>query len=116
MTYAKRLKEFLSLNGLTGDVSVGVVGDSSTVRMLGVSPADVQKALVLFDWSHAAQQAWEEDQQPARRNLHRAATNAIDKNKDYLDITNPTIAQMRQQLDNITKQNNAIIERVIQLE
>lgn len=75
-----------------------------------------QAVIDAFDDSAEAQAAWEEDQKPERKSLRQAAQQAVADNQAYLALASPNAAQMRAQLDAVTRQNNAIIRRLIQID
>ena len=116
-TTARLLEAIRAAAPGVADVAVGTPGDPATVR---VQPADqqaaAQAAIGAFDWSPAAQAAWEEDRKPERKALRAAAAQAIADNLAYLAIPTPTAAQVRQQADALTRQVNALIRRVVQLD
>ena len=72
--------------------------------------------MTAFDWSQAAQDAWEADQKPERRDLRADAAGAVADNATYLAIATPTNAQVAAQVRRLTQQNQRIIRRLIQLD
>lgn len=50
-----------------------------------------------------------------RDGLRAKAATALDANRTYLAITTPTTAQMRAQLERVTRQTNALIRLVVGL-
>lgn len=77
--------------------------------------AAAQAAVASFDWSDAAQAAWEALQNPEKDGLTKAAAAAIQTNTDFLAIASPTNAQTLAQVKALTQQNTRIIKRLIQL-
>jgi hypothetical protein len=118
----KRLHEAISAVAPILGLSVGTPGDSATVR-IDFAPEATQAqrdaalvALLAFDWSAAAHQAWVADQVPERRDLRNAAAQAIADNQTYLAIGTPSNAQVVAQVRRLTTQQNAIIRRIIQID
>ena len=73
-------------------------------------------ALAAFDWSDAAQQAWEDDQRPDRKALRAAAQQALDDNQAFMALASPTNAQVLAQVRRLTQQSTAVIRRLIQID
>jgi hypothetical protein len=103
-------------------LSVGRLGDSSTVRLDFAPEATPQQRIAAqavvdaFDWSDAAQAAWEADQFPERKDLRAAAAGAIADNDAFLAIASPSNAQVLAQVRRLTQQNNRIIRRLSQID
>lgn len=103
-------------------VSVGTPGDPATVRIDYRPEATTQQraaavsALAAFDWSQAAQTAWEEDQKPERKSLRQQAAQAVADVDTYLVITSPNNAQVVAQVRRLSQYTRALIRRVIQLD
>lgn len=72
-------------------------------------------AVAAFDWSDAAQQVWEDAQEPEKTTLKQAALDAIAGNNTFLDIPSPTAAQIVTQVRRLTQQCTALIRRLVQL-
>jgi hypothetical protein len=105
MTVAQRLSEYLS--AAAGEhVLVSITGRQ--VEATPDTPA-VQTALAEFDWSDEAHAAWQEDQQPERKSVRQAASNAIADNDTFLALASPTNPQVLAQVKRLTQQNNRII-------
>lgn len=102
--------------GIVG-VSTGRVGDSSTVE---VQPAGLQSicqsVIDTFDWTAAAQLAWEEDQHPERKTLRQAASGAVADIDTYLALASPTNAQVVAQVRRLSQDVRALIKRLVQLD
>lgn len=103
-------------------VGVGTLGDSSTVRIdfrPDATPeqrAAAQAVVDSFDWSDAAQSAWEADRVPERKALRAAAATALAANANYLAIATPTASQVRQQTEALTRQVQHLIRRLAQID
>lgn len=78
--------------------------------------AAAQAVVDSFDRSPGADDAWREDQQPERKNLKQAAANAIAGNDTFLALATPSSAQVLAQVKALTRQNNHIISRLIQID
>lgn len=102
-------------------VAVRTPGDSATVRIdFKASATNAQKtaaaaALTAFDWSDAAQVAWEAAQNPDKDGLVKAAAQAIADNDAFIAIASPSNAQNAAQIKALTRQVNRLIKRTIQL-
>ena len=102
---------------------VGVAIKNGAVDRIDFAPAatDQQKAAAQsvaasFDFSAAAQAAWEASKLPAEKTgLVQAAQQAIDDNATYLALGTPTPAQVAAQVKRLTQQNTAIIKRLMQV-
>ena len=122
LRFAERIHKTLATAAPIYSIRVGIDGDKSSVTILydaSATPTQKTAAQALFDAldpSQAAQDAWEADQQPERRDLRAAAAQAITDNNTFLAITNPTNAQAIAQTKKLTQQNSAIIRRLVQLD
>lgn len=107
-------------------LSVGAEGQSATVRFRPTAAATnpqkaaAQAAIDTYDWSDAAQQAWEDAQQPERTAIRQQAANAIAANNTYSAAADTGTAAQIQARDHaqvkaLTQQSNAIIKRIVQL-
>lgn len=100
----------------------GVSGEQSAVSVnfrpeaTQQQQSDAAAIVVSFDWSQAAHDAWLEDQKPERKAIRQRAAAAIQENNAFLAIANPTNAQLRDQLRNVTTNQNAIIRRLVQID
>ncbi len=103
-------------------VSIGTPGNVATVRIdfdptaTAAQRTAAQSALTSFDWSDAAQSAFDDAQHPERTTIRQAAANAIAANTTFINLASPTNAQLIAQAKALTQQNNAIIKRLIQLD
>ena len=69
------------------------------------------RAIVLaFDWSDAAQEKWEEDQHPERRDVRQLAADAIAANDAFLAIASPSNTQNIAQVKRLTQQISKLIK------
>ncbi len=106
-------------------LSVPTFGNSATVRIdfkasaTGPQRTAAQNALTAFDWSDAAQAAYDAAQldarEPNRSPLLAAAQNALDGNTTYLAIGSPTNAQAVAQVGALTQQMNKVIRYLIDI-
>jgi hypothetical protein len=98
------------------DVSIGAVGNSATVT---VSPASQQAAaqatINAFDWSQAAQTAWEDAQNAERTTLRQNAAAALANNNTYIALANPSTAQNTAQIKALTQQINTLAKFVVKI-
>lgn len=69
-----------------------------------------------FDWSDAAQTAWEEDRKPERKALRAAAAQAVADLDTFLAIPTPTAAQVRDAVQLLCRIQKRVIARLIQLD
>ncbi len=96
-------------------VSVGTIGDSSTVRVVFADSAtaqqmaDAQAVVNAFDWSDQAQTTWLALQQPERKSLKDAASQAVTDNLAFLADATVTQAEAVVQVKALTRQVNRII-------
>ncbi len=68
-------------------------------------------AAATFDWSAAAQAAWQDQQNPDRTNVKQQAQSAIATNNAFLAIVgNPTNAQVLAQVQALTQEMTAVIK------
>lgn len=102
-------------------VSIGQEGQAASVRIDFKLEATqqqrtaAQNALAAFDWSDAAQTAWNENQYPERKAIRQAAQQAIADNDAFLAIASPNNAQNAAQVRRLTQECTALIKRLIQL-
>ena len=100
----------------------GVAGEQGNVRIdFATAATDQQRqaaqdAVAAFDWTQAAQDAWQQDQKPERKTLRAAAAQAIADNDAFLAITSPTNAQTLAQVKSLTRQMNRLIPFVAKLD
>lgn len=103
-------------------VAIGRKGVSASVRIDFTPEAtpqqqtDAQSVVDAFDWSDAAQTAWEESRQPERKSLREAAQQAISDIDTYLAIGSPNNAQVVAAVRRLAQINKAIIKRLIQID
>lgn len=72
--------------------------------------------IAAFDWSAAAQQAWEDAQQPERAGLRDNAQAAVEAIDAYLQIADTaTAAQVRQQVKALSQITRRVVTRLVQL-
>lgn len=118
MTVTQRLLEAVRAAApAVVDVSIGTVGVSATVRVQPASEqAAAQAAISAFDWSIAAQAAWEADRVPERRDLRDAAAQAVADLDAFLAIANPTNAQNAAAVRRLAQMMRAVIRRLVQLD
>lgn len=76
----------------------------------------VQSAIDAFDASEAAQAAWEEGRQPERKAIRQDAAQAIADNNAFLTVASPNNAAVLAQVRALTRQNNRIMQRLIQID
>jgi hypothetical protein len=114
---ADRLRKTLGALAPIDGVSIPVFGNSATtVIIFNASATQPQKdsagaALAAFDWSDAAQTAWEDStQDPDFAAIRTNAAAAVQTNNAYLALVAPTNADRFTQLDAITRQNTQIIK------
>ena len=117
----QRLEESLQAVCPVAGVSVGTPGNVTTVRIDYAAEATslereaAQAALAAFDWSAAAQIAWENARTQARTDLIAAAAQATDALDTYLAISNPTNAQAVAFTRKSAVMLKQIIKRLVQL-
>lgn len=117
-----RLHDVVSAVCPIDGVSVGTPGDSSSVRVNyrpEASPAQQDAAVVAvstFDWTAEAHATWEENRNPERRDLLADAAQAVTDNQTFLAVGSPTNAQILAQVRALTRQNNRVIRRLVQLD
>lgn len=75
-----------------------------------------EAVLAGFDTSPAAQAAWEDDQNPDRKSVRAAAAQAVADNAAFVALSPPTNAQIIAQVKALSRQNSAVIKRLIQLD
>lgn len=99
-------------------VPVSLTTSPPTVRVEPPSSA-ATAAITAFDWTDAAQAAWEDDQKPERKSLRSAAAKALADNAAYLALTPAQRAATPNQVaqtDALTRQVSALIRRLVQLD
>lgn len=118
----KRLHEEVAAVCPIDSVRVVTFGDSSTV-VPNFTPAatEPQKAaaraiIAAFDWSAEADAAYTEAQNPDRKNLRDAATQAVADIDTYLAIGSPNNAQVVAQVRRISQYTKNVIKRLIQID
>jgi hypothetical protein len=117
-----RLHQAIAAAAPIAGVSVGTPGDSSTVQIdFAPEATEGQQATALaivgaFDWSDAAQSAWEADRKPERKDLRAAAAGAVADNDAFLALASPSNAQVLAQVRRLTQQNTRIIRRLSQID
>lgn len=114
MLIAARLSEAVRAVCPIVGVSVGKVGDASTVRIDGdnATPeqlAAAQSVVNAFDWSAEAHAAWLLSKQPERNTLKESASQAIADNAAFLADSSVTQAEAVAQVKALTRQVNRII-------
>lgn len=116
-----RLQAILAALAPIDGVSIKTLGDAATVRIdfqaAATAPqrSAAQAALAAFDWSDAAQSAWDDAQHPERTDLVQAATQAVQNNTTYLGLASPNNAQNVAQVQALTQQMNKVIRRLIEI-
>lgn len=101
----KALDEKIDATGYTGGRTLDRSGPTPTVVL--VTPhAAAQAVIDAHDWS--------ETDDPAAQLKGQAAA-AVAANDTFRSIASPTAAQVRDQVRELTRQNTAIIRRLIQL-
>lgn len=99
---------------------VSVVGQTATISFQAAATQPqrdaANAALASFDWSDAAQVAWEDVQAPERTTLRQAAAQAVSDNNTFLAIGSPTNAQVVAQVKRLTQECTALIKRLIQID
>jgi hypothetical protein len=99
------------------EVSVGILGNPATVTVRpAAQQAAAQAAIDAFDWSGAAQQQWEADRVPERRDLRADAQQALADNATFLAIASPSNAQNAAQVRRLTQQMQRVIRRLVQID
>ncbi len=97
-----------------------IVGQSATATFMPwASAEEVQRGLSLiasFDWSDAAQQAWEDALDPKKGSLRQQAAGAVDQIDQFLAVADTaTAAQVRAAVKGLAQVTRAIILRVGEL-
>jgi len=77
--------------------------------------ADAKGAFSTFDWSDAAHEDWLANRNPDRKALAGAAQQALADNATFLALGSATNAQIAAQVRALTRQNNQLIRRLVQL-
>lgn len=114
-SHAERLEAAIRAAGVpVVGVSIGRVGQPATV---GVSPPEMQAAaqptIDTFDWSAAAQAAWEEDRQPERKAVRQAASQAVADIDAYLAAADTGTAAQQAARDHAAVKRLAQITRAV---
>lgn len=76
---------------------------------------NARAALAAFVKTDVAHEAWLADRVPERKTLIDAAQQAIADNNTFLAIGTPNNAQVLAQVRALTRQNNQLIRRLVQL-
>lgn len=103
-------------------IGIGTPGDSATVKIAfaaaatGPQKTAAQAAVNAFDWSQAAEDAWEALQVPDRATLHNAATGALANIDTYLAVPSPTNAQVVAQVRLLSQCVKQVINRLIEID
>lgn len=122
MSKASRLHEAVAAVCSIEGLSVGTLGDPSSIEIQATPTATVEQRAAAqsivdnFDWSDAAQTAWEESRKPERKTMRDAAVGAIADIDAFLAIGTPTNAQTLAIVKKLCQQNRAIIRRLIQID
>ncbi len=99
--------------------TVTITGNSAVATyMPNASAADIQRGNAIingFDWSDAAQQAWEDLLDPKRGDLRTKAAAAINQIDAYLALPSPTAAQSQTAISVLAQIVRALILRVGEL-
>lgn len=119
---AQRLHVLVSVAAPIEGVSIGTVGDSATVRIAfrpeATAPqrAAAQSVVDGFDWSQAAQDAWEDAQEADLAALRDQAAQAIADITTYLaGADSASAAQVRAEVKAIDQRQRAIIKALLRL-
>ncbi len=107
----KTTREAVNPDGTTASLSFVPEDDETPARI-----AAAQAIADSFDPSPAALAAWLENKNPERKNIRQAAVQAVADNAAFLNLANPTNAQILNQVKRLTQQNTAVIKRLIQLD
>ena len=105
----------------TDRVTVNEAAHIATIDSYVTTPTQAQidagaAILAAFDWSAAAQQAWEDSLQPARADLRNNLQTALDAIDQYLAIADTaTAAQVRDQVKRLTQMMRRVLVRLGQL-
>lgn len=115
--HQKRLHLTLRAAGITVEsVSGGPSPESVQVHCPAEQQSAAQAIVVAFDWTEGAHVNWEEDRRPERKTLRQAAQQTMTNNQTYLNLSNPSPAQIAAQVRRLTEQMNTIIPRLIQID
>ena len=79
------------------------------------SDASANAIIASFDLSDAAHETWLANRHPDRKALADAAQQALADNATFLAIGTPSNAQVLAQVRALTRQNNQLIRRLVQL-
>jgi len=98
----------------------GTSGDQGAVRIdfdgaTAQQQTDAQSALSAFDFSPAAQTAWEDGLEPDLKAIKDQAQAAFTENATYLAIATPSTAQNAAQIKALTRQNTLAMKALTRL-
>src|SRR4051812_44621266 len=102
-----QIRAVAPIDGVTVDPVLRTVTVQFQPAATAAQRAAAQSVVTAFDWSQAAQDAWEADQKPERKAVRSAAANATAANDTFLAISSPTNAQIAAQVRELTRQNSA---------
>ncbi len=114
-TQVKTVAPVDSLRVLSSDQAVPVIQIVFTAGATVPQQAAAQAIVDSWDWSQAGQDAAIDAILPERRTLLQQATAAVQSNLAYLDILSPSNAQVRDQVNTLTRQVNQIIRRFVEI-
>jgi N-acetylneuraminic acid mutarotase len=98
------------------DISIGTIGNSATVSVYPANQqAAAQATIIAFDWSQAAQDAWDNTQHPERTTLRQNAASALATNNTYIGLASPSTAQNTAQIKALTQQIIALAKFTVKL-
>lgn len=115
-----RLVMTLARAGVPVDtVTIREPGSAIATYMSWATPEQIVlggSLIAAFDWSDAAQKAWEDAQQPERSGLRDASYQAIQSIDSYLVLADSaSSAQVRVQVKMLSQITRRVIKRLLQL-
>lgn len=108
--YINRLH--LTLHG--AGILVDSVNDNGIVTPTNLQ-VTAQPIIDAFDDSDAAQAAFLDGQEPLLKDIKDQAAAAIQANDTFLGLSNPNNAQVLQQVQRLTQQNNRLIRALVRV-